>query len=69
MTSRQETNRQAILQLWNRGIRNAREIHNRTGISLTTVYDNLTKLRQSETNQHIERSGGQKRSMLMHQEH
>ena len=56
MISRQETNHQAILQLWNRGIRNAREIHNRTGISLTTVYDNLTKLRQFRTNQRIEGS-------------
>jgi len=61
MTSRQETNRQAILQLWNRGIRNAREIHNRTSISLTTVYDNLTKLRQSRTNQRIEGSGRPKK--------
>ena len=61
MTSRQETNHQAILQLWNRGIRNAREIHNRTGISLTTVYDNLTKLRQSEMNQRIKGSGQPKK--------
>jgi len=61
MTSRQETNRQAILQLWNRGIQNAREIHNRTGISLTTVYDNLTKLQQSGTIQRIEGSGRPKK--------
>ena len=61
MTSRQETNRQAILQLWNQSIRNAREIHNRTSISLTTVYDNLTKLRQSGTNQRIEGSGQPKK--------
>jgi len=61
MTSRQETNCQAILQLWNRGIRNAREIHNRISIFLTTVYDNLTKLRQSGTNQHIEGNGQSKK--------
>ena len=61
MTSRQETNRQAILQLWNRGIQNAREIYNRTGISLTTVYDNLTKLQQSGTIQRIEGSGRPKK--------
>jgi transposase len=57
MTSRQETNRQTILQFWNRGIRNAREIHMQTGIALTTVYDNLTKLREAGTIQRIEGSG------------
>ncbi|CAI2191130.1 5162_t:CDS:2, partial [Funneliformis geosporum] len=36
MTSKQKTNRQVILQLWNQNIRNVREIYNRTGISLTT---------------------------------
>ena len=61
MTSRQETNCQAILQLWNRDIQNARKIHQRTGISLTTVYDNLTKLRQSRTNQRAEGSGQPKK--------
>jgi len=57
MTSRQETNRQTILQFWNRGIQNAREIHIQTGIALTTVYDNLTKLRESGSIQRIEGSG------------
>ena len=56
MTSRQETNHQAILQLWNQGIQKAREIHQCTGISLTTVYDNLTKLRESGMIQRVEGS-------------
>ena len=61
MTSRQETNRQTILQFWNRGIQNAREIHIQTGIALTTVYDNLTKLRESGSIQRIEGSGRPKK--------
>ena len=57
MTSRQERNCQAIQQLWDQGIRNAAEIQKRTGISSSTVYDNIKKLKQSGTIQHIEGSG------------
>jgi len=39
--SKQEIQRQALLQLWNNGIRNAKEIHARTDIPLTTIYDNI----------------------------
>ncbi|GES83354.1 hypothetical protein RCL_jg16059.t1 [Rhizophagus clarus] len=47
-------NRQAIQQLWNQGIQDAMEIHNRTNIPLSTIYDNLKKLKNSGTVQHIE---------------
>jgi transposase len=53
----QETNRQAILQLWNQGVRNAMEIHRRTNISLSTVYDNLKKLKNTGSIQHADGSG------------
>jgi len=57
MTSRQERNRQAIQQLWDQDIQNAAEIQKRTGISSSTVYDNINKLKQSGTIQHIKGSG------------
>ncbi|CAI2177689.1 13719_t:CDS:1, partial [Funneliformis geosporum] len=63
MTSRQETNRQAILQLWNQSIQKTRKIHQCTGISLTTVYNNLTKLCESGTIQHVKGSGRPKKIM------
>ena len=42
-TSKQETQRQCILHLWNQGIRNGQEIHRRTNIPLSTIYDNIKK--------------------------
>ena len=45
-TSRQETQRQAILHLWNNGVCKVNEINNRTNIPLSTIYDNIKKLRQ-----------------------
>ena len=61
MITEHEANRQAIQQLWNQGIWNAREIHNRTNISLSTIYDNLKKLKHSGTVQRIEKSGRSKK--------
>jgi transposase len=61
MTSRQETNRQAIQQLWNQGIQDANEIQNRTNIPLSTIYDNLKKLKQSGTVQRTKGSGRPKK--------
>ena len=42
-TSRQETQRQAILHLWNNGVCEAKEINKRTNIPLSTIYDNIKK--------------------------
>ena len=57
MITEHEANRQAIQQLWNQGIRDAMAIHNQTNISLSTIYDNLKKLRNFGTVQRIEGSG------------
>ena len=62
MTTKHEANRQAIQQLWNQGIQDAKEIHNRTNISLSTIYDNLKKLKHSGTIQRIEGSGRPKKN-------
>ena len=61
MITEHEVNRQAIQQLWNQGIWNAMEIHNRTNIPLSTIYDNLKKLKNSGTIQRIEGSGRPKK--------
>ena len=49
MNLRQEANRQAIQRLWNQGIRSAIDIHNWTNIPMTTIYDNLKKLKKFGT--------------------
>ena len=56
MTSRQETNRHSIQQLWDQGIRKGVEIHRRTGIALNTIYDNISKLKRSGIIKRIEGS-------------
>ena len=56
-TSNQETQRQTLLHLWNEGVRNAKEIHRRTNIPLSTIYDNLKKLKNSGTIQRVGGSG------------
>ena len=61
MTSKQETNRQFILQLWNQGIRDAKEIHTITNISLSTIYDNINKLKKYNTNKHAGSKGRPKK--------
>jgi len=47
-TSKQETQRLCILHLWNDGIRNGQEIHRRTNIPLSTIYDNIKKIKKRE---------------------
>ncbi|GBB94439.1 hypothetical protein RclHR1_23570001 [Rhizophagus clarus] len=61
MITEHEANRQAIQQLWNQGIQDAMEIHNRTNIPLSTIYDNPKKLKNSGTVQRIEGSGRPKK--------
>jgi transposase len=48
-TSKQERQRQTVLQLWNEGICNGAEIHRITKIPLSTVYDNIKKLNNTNT--------------------
>ncbi len=49
-SSNKETQRKAILQLWNNGITSAKEIHSRTGIIMSTIYYNLKKLKEKGDN-------------------
>lgn len=52
MTKKQQ--REAILCLWNKGVRNASEIHRRTSIGLSTIYYNLKKLeKKGDTAQNL----------------
>ena len=37
--------REIILHLWNKGVHDAKEIHRRTNIGLSTIYYNLKKLK------------------------
>ena len=60
-TSKQETQRQSILHLWNNGIRDAKEIHARTIIPLTTIYDNIRKLKKTGTIKHAGGNGRPKK--------
>ena len=43
-SSKQESQRQTILQFWNQGIRNAAKIHSMTKIPLKTIYRILKKI-------------------------
>ena len=48
IVSKQERQRQTILQLWNEGICKGTEIHRITNISLSTIYDNIKKLNKDK---------------------
>jgi transposase len=50
--SKQETQRQLILQLWRQGMRKAAEIHTITKILLKTIYRNLKKLEETGNIKH-----------------
>ncbi|CAB4483195.1 unnamed protein product [Rhizophagus irregularis] len=45
--SKQETQRQTILQFWRQGIRTAAKIHSLTKIPLRTIYRNLKKIKKT----------------------
>jgi transposase len=49
MISKQERQRQTILQLWNEGICKGTEIHRITKIPLSTIYDNIKKINNVKT--------------------
>lgn len=56
-TSKQETQRQCILHFWNKGIRNGQEIHRQTNIPLSTIYDNIKKIKKSGAVDHKRGNG------------
>jgi transposase len=60
-TSRQETQRQTILHLWNNGVCKANEINNRTNIPLSTIYDNIKKLKTTGNLDHARGNGRKKK--------
>ena len=47
--------------MWNNGIRNAKQIHTQTSIPLSTVYDNIKKLKNIGTTQHAKGAGRPKK--------
>ena len=49
LVSKQERQRQTILQLWNEGVRKGTEIYRITNIPLSTIYDNIKKIKKSNT--------------------
>jgi transposase len=55
--SKQERQREVLLHLWNEGLRNGKELHERTNIPLSTIYDNIKKLKKSGTTQRASGSG------------
>ena len=50
LPSKKNTQRQAILHLWNNGITSAYEIYSKTGINMLTIYYNLKKLNSKGNN-------------------
>lgn len=59
--SKQERQRKTILHLWNEGVRNGCEIHARTNIPLSTIYDNIKKLKNNQTVDHAGGNGRPKK--------
>jgi len=55
--SKQETQRQCILHLWNEGICDGQEIHRQTNIPLSTIYDNIKKIKEKGTVDHARGNG------------
>jgi transposase len=56
-TSKYEAQRITLLQLWNNGTHNAKEIHAQTGIPLSTIYDNIKKLKETGSVEHAKGAG------------
>ena len=55
--TKKEFQRKTLLYLWNDGVRNARELHARTNIPLSTIYDNIKKLKKTGTTKHAGGNG------------
>lgn len=50
-----KTSNETLLDLWNNGIRNAKELHKLTNIPLSTIYDNIKKIKK---NGNVKHAGG-----------
>jgi len=55
--TKKELQRKTLLYLWNDGVRNAHELHARTNIPLSTIYDNIKKLKKTGTTKHAGGNG------------
>lgn len=65
-SSDKDTQRKCILQLWQNGITSAKEIHTRTGITMSTVYYNLKKLNEKHDNSR-KPGGGRPKKITAHE--
>ena len=61
LSSAKKSQREALLYLWNEGIYDAKELHARTNISLSTIYDNIKKLKETGTTEHRKGNGQPKK--------
>jgi len=59
--SKLECQRETILHLWNEGICNGHEINRLTNIPVSTVYDNIAKLKKNGTVEHKKGNGHPKK--------
>jgi len=57
MVTYQDTQAKSILHWWNKGIRSARGIQQKTGLPRSTVYYNISKIRKYGDVVHLKRSG------------
>ena len=55
--TKKELQRKTLLYLWSEGVHNARELHACTNIPLSTVYDNIKKLKKTGTTKHAGGNG------------
>lgn len=49
--------RETLLHLWNIGIHNAKELHTRTKVPLSTIYENIKKLKKNNSLEHLGGNG------------
>ena len=55
--TKKKLQRKTLLYLWSEGVRNARELHACTNIPLSTIYDNIKKLKKTGTTKHAGGNG------------
>ena len=59
--SNKKTSHEVLLQLWNNDIHNAKELHQLTNIPLSTIYDNIKKIKKDGTIKHAGGNGRPKK--------
>ena len=62
--TKKELQCKTLLYLWSEGVHNARELHACTNIPLSTVYDNIKKLKKTGTTKHAVAGGNDQHSRL-----